>query len=439
MATVRTPLEAAALPYITNPNGLRRWGVAYAACLAGERDAPVIWGVDSHTHGQYFDGSQLVTANADCLLVSPAAVLRRLMARRTGVDPGEGFIFPNDSRVTSGGGITTGVYQGPSLLRNNRRFTSASHTLTLAVPGGGAADRVRLIQGNGSMGTDGAIPGTGGASNAQITYAKNGGGAQNLTAPTNTGLSLVDEITVADGDSIVVNGPSSGQNTFLGFELRKNTSQAAVPVHRVGQMGYTAANIGGGVHNGTLWNPNGTNTLTAPQVAAQIRAHYKWAEAGAKGGKGVVVIATGTNEQSKQASATGIDCGVTPSLFRTMLTTIVQQIAADGWCTLLVSPCPSGSELTALGAEPLTSYSAVARQVAMDNDHVAHIDVADIWGGGHDPITLQPVDPSTKAAAIAAAGVQLRDPNSSHPTKIGYVHGYARPVEKVLTSFPQGL
>ena len=76
---------------------------------------------------------------------------------------------------------------------------------------------------------------------------------------------------------------------------------------------------------------------------------------------------------------------------------------------------------------PLSSYAAMAYHVASTNANCAMLDIASnaTWGGGFagldsagEPV---PVTDSEKATAIAAAASGgLRDPNSSHPTALGY-------------------
>jgi hypothetical protein len=185
-------------------------------------------------------------------------------------------------------------------------------------------------------------------------------------------------------------------------------------------MGYTLPNMGGGVYNGTLWTPDGTNILSSSQRTASLRAHYRWA-----GTSGLMIINFATNEQTKELLATGIDCGVTPALFQSALTTIVQQVTSDGWCVVINMPCQSGSE-TASPNDPLRTYAKLARQVAIDNAHVAFHDSADYWGRSSAAVT----------AAGASGTYQKRDPNSSHPSILGYADGYAGPWDRICTMTP---
>lgn len=410
--------EQVSPPFITNPDGLVRWRQALAGAFFGQ--APICYVGDSHTYGEWWDGSTNQTGNATALLKSPAAQLRDLFAASYGAT-GEGFVFPSDSRVTSGGGVSTGVYSGPSVIRNNRLFTSASHTLTLTIPAG--ITRLGSICANRTNET------------GVLSVTRNGVATTSVT-PDDSNTPSVTEFVCSPGDVFVFTGENSKSHTTLGFTF--GTSQTVgVPVHRMGQMGYTVPTMGGGSENGVLWK-NSSTLLSDAQVQTNIRAIYKWQEVVTGGGKGVVIIQFATNEQSKQLDSSGQHYGITPDLYGEALTTIVQQIADDGWCSLLVSPCPSGSELTTTGAEPLTSYAAEAKAVALANDHTAFIDIADLWGGGFDPYTGELVSSAEKAAAIAAAATaELRDPTSSHPTPKGY-GDYARFIYRALTSMAPG-
>jgi hypothetical protein len=170
----------------------------------------------------------------------------------------------------------------------------------------------------------------------------------------------------------------------------------------MGKPGFTVANMLGGVYNGVLASTNGSTVWTAEQQREYIRSCYAGLPA-----KSLVSIMFGTNEQSKQLETAGLDCGVTPALFEQALQTIVTQIAADGLCVLLVSPCPSGSENVAAGAAPLTTYSAAMRAVAEASEHCAFFDIAEMWGTG-------------AAAVEAAYNAGMRDKTSSHPMRRGY-------------------
>jgi hypothetical protein len=402
-------------------------------------------------------------------------------------------LYPNDDRVTGSWGISTGVSTGPAIQRNNRRFTAAAtvtatttsgspnltaisnmttpvnwtagmmvsgpgipagttllsvnigassavmsnnatasasgvtvtpaKTLTYTIPSGKSITRLRFISGNRATET------------GVVSAWKNGVAAGSITSANNDTPSYT-EFACTDGDVFVFADPPSSALTCLGLEIR--TAQThGVPVHRMGRQGYTIANLIGGIYNGLIGSPDGSTVLTAAQIAAEIRACYKWANPSPGF---VFVLPYGTNENTKQLLATGIDCGLVPSLFRLVADIVIKQVTADGGIVVLLSPCPSPTENTANGAAPLSAYAAMLYSLAVGSAKTAMVDVASsaTWGGGFSGLdaTGRPieVDDATKAAAIAAAAsAGLRDPNSSHPTASGY-QSYADLVYAALVS-----
>jgi len=389
---------------ITNPNGLRRWRAALADGLNAE--APIVCVGDSHTFGQNANGSMTANPsdNAADSQLNYVGQLRQLLSRTYG-DPGEGFILSNPARdnrvVAVGGGTFSSPGQAVSIIHNNYRLTANSQNLTIAIPTGNGITRLGVIQSNNS-------------GDAAVTWSQNGNSMGNVSAVSGSGVPFNTYLAVNPGDSIVITGPASGQNTILGFSFR-TTQTAGVVVHRIGAGGYTQGFMLGGDYNGQLGTLDGSSFFTTGQQQANVSAHYTWA-----GAKGLVLIMYGTNEQTNQLGSAGLHNGITPTIFQSGLQTTVNQIVADGWCALLVSPCPSGSENHTVGAAPLTSYATAMKTVAAITDHVACIDIGDLWGTG-----------STAVTAASAAG--LRDAGSSHPTRSGY-GDEARNIYKVINA-----
>jgi hypothetical protein len=395
-------------PALVNPTGISRWLTALAS--AGAADAPIFYIGDSHTYGEYWNGTELKEDDATCSVNSPAARLRELFAATYG-DPGEGFWFPNDGRITAGGGIVTGIATGPAVQRNNARFTKEGHTLTVTIPAGKAITRLSFLCANRETET------------ATVTATKNGTPTTSITSTGTPATPTRQDYSCTEGDVFVFTGPAAGALTCLGFVLR--TAQThGVPVHRMGRRGYTVPNVIGGVYNGLLGAAeNGTIILTAEQIQREIRACYRWSGAASF----LVILQYGTNENTKQFQASGIDCGVTPGLFRSALSTIIQQVNTDGGDVLLAGPCPAPTEITAGAASPLSAYTTMAYSLAVDSAHCSMLDIASnaAWGGGFSgldgaqrPIEVTDAEKATAVAAAATAG--LRDPSSSHPTPLGY-------------------
>lgn len=391
------PQTLAGIP-ITKPTGLRRWRAALAAAKFGE--APICCGVDSHTFGQFADGTNNTdaTANLTNAVRGYVGQLRSLFAQTYG-DPGEGFLMPNysaEGRITQGAGVATNAPH-PAVLRRHAYLSPGGYpnaTLTYTVPAG--VFFLGLILEN-----------TAGLTSP--TWTKDGAIQGAWTTLDNTGGMNFTYHGVAPGQVVVIKGDNTTSANVIGLVAR--TARVGVPVHRMGVGGITQSEMLGGSFNGVLATVDGSTIWTAPQQQAYVRAHYKWEPS-----KGVVIIMAGTNEQSLQLGSAGYGNGITPAIYAQGLTTTVQQIAADGWCTLLVGPCPSGSENVTAGAAPLTSYKAQMQAVATANDHCSYIDIADAWG--------------LSAAAAYAAG--LRDQTSSHPTYKGY-GDEARLIHRVLT------
>jgi hypothetical protein len=393
---------SSSFPSLVNSAGLDRFRTAKASALVA--DAPVFCGYDSHTFSEYWDGAALQTTDNLCFDKGWPSKVRDLFAATYG-DPGEDFWFPGDDRVVTVGGASTGLATGPAILRNNWRPTTVGQTKQVTIPAGKGITRFRIHSGN-RAGETGVL-----------TVQKNGGAVASVTSQNNDTPNYV-EYACGDGDVFLMTGPSSSAITILGFGLR--TAQThGVPVERMGRMGYTIANLIGGVYNGMYGSPDGTTILTAAQIAAEIRACYQGFD---RPNGFVFVLVGGTNENSKQLLSTGLDCGVTPGLYGLVADIVIKQVTADGGCVLLVSPCPAPTEQNTNGAAPLSTYAAMSYSLALTNRHCAFLDIAADPGVGGGFSAIDPsgqpveVDDVTKAAAVAATGANGdRDPNSSHP------------------------
>jgi hypothetical protein len=397
------PQTVAGLP-VTNLNGLRRWRAALADAFNAE--APIVCVGDSHTFGQNADGtdSSPNTSTAADGTLGYVGQLRSLFAGVYG-DPGEGLWLPSnsyDSRVTLGGAPTSFASPGqaPFLMRYNMRLTSASKTITVTVPTG--ATRMMVVQANQ-------------AGNNSSTWSLNGSNQGAITTLTNTGVPTLTYLTVVAGQPVVLTGPASGNDTFLALGFR-TTQTSGVPCHRIGVSGQTLWTMLGGVYNGVTGTFDGSNFYSTVQQTANVQACYQWA-----GSKGLLLLYTGTNEQSLQLGTAGLGNGVTPAIMAAGVQFAVNQAVADGWCCLLVGPPPSASENVSAGAQPLTAYTSALRSIAASTDHCAMVDIADLWGG------------NTSAAKTATSNAGLRNSGDSHPTRAGY-GDIARAIHRVLTA-----
>jgi len=384
---------------VTNPFGLRRWRASLADALS--TDAPIVCVGDSHTFGENANGSLTANPgdNAVDSVLGWVGQLRTLFALTYGA-AGEGFWFTNPAKegrvVNSGGSTFSGPGQAAGPMRQNFRLQTGN-TLTMTVPTG--ATRLVVVQANL-------------AGNVSSSWSLNAVGQGSISSLTGTGIPIVTTLAVVGGQPVVITGPASNADTFQAFAWR-TAQTSGVPIHREGVGGNTQPNMRGGVYSGQLGTTDGSSFCTNAEQLARVQSHYLWA-----GARGLVVMYTGTNEQSLQNTA-GIDGLVTPAIMQASVQFAVTQIVSDGWCALLIGPPPSASEL--LGAFPLSSYSASLQAIAATTDHCAFIDVADLWGG----------DDSADKLLTSNAG--LRDPGSSHPSRAGY-GDIARNVYRVLNS-----
>lgn len=393
---------------IINPFGLRRWRASLADAL--NVDAPIVAVGDSHTFGQNANGND-TSLNTDKGPDAPLAwcgQLRSLFGVTYGF-PGEGLWLPSatyDSRVTIGGGAVsfTNPGQAPALMRFNTRLTSTSQTITVTVPTG--VTRMMVVQANQS-------------GNVSSTWSLNGTGQGSISTLTGTGVPILTYLAVTAGQPVVITGPASGNDVFQGIGFRTATTNG-VPVHCVGVGGQTQWNMQGGAFNGVTGTSDGSTFYSTAQQQANVSACYKWA-----GARGLVIMYFGTNEQALQLGSAGLNNGITPPIFQAGIQLAVNQIAADGWCTLLVGAPASASENQAANALPLTSFSSVMSQVASATDHVAFCNISDLWGG------------NTSAAKLATSNAGLRNAGDSHPTRAGY-GDIARALHSVLGAYPLG-
>lgn len=398
-----TSMSMAGVP-ITNPSGLRRWRAALADALFAE--APIVVGGDSRVYGQNANGSLTFTpadGRADAPLCF-AGQLRSLFAQQYG-DPGEGYISPvgdlDSGAVVAGSGFAfTGHGQAGSLLRRNWRLPPAASTITLIA----APSNVTRVQTILSSHTGEA------AGQFQI----NGGTVTSLGFGTSDDVPSLKSTAVTSGQVFNAANNAGGNVTYLGFCLR--TAQTnGVPVHRIGVPGNTIGDWQGGVFNGVYGTYDGSTFSTAAEQTIAIRAMYKWNPT-----PGLLIVHTGGNEQSLQATANTIGCGVTPAIFKVGVQNVVNTAVSDGWAVLLIGPNASGSELAGAGIQPSTAYSAQLQAIAATTDHCAYLNVDDLWGG------------SDQTAKDNAFNAGLRDHFSAHPFRKGY-GDIARHLHRVLS------
>lgn len=393
-------MPEAGRPVLYNRAGLRRWRAASADALF--TTVPIVCVGDSITAGQGGDNTTGAFNNVPDNTQGWVGQLRTLLASspQTAVSSaGEGFIFCTDSRITNEGGVGNSYACMP--LRNGYRLKSGQK-FKLTVPAG--VTKIGVIQANMPKSFSEA-----GSKEADVTgKTKVGAGAETaMTALTNTGAPIETQITVAEGEEFQVLGPATAQTYIVGLNLL--TGKSGVLVHRVGQVGYVVGDALGGQTLGAL------NQSAANQAIA-AKANCTWA-----GAKGLLILSFLVNDQQFQASGgTTIQRGVTLETFNTWMQTVANTAVEEGFCVLLLGEPRSPAEATGANIASADEYCAVMRNFAMRSEHVAFMDVGELWGT-HTP---------SEELGLTAAG-------SVHPLRPG--HGdIARMVYRALVGYQTG-
>jgi lysophospholipase L1-like esterase len=373
-------------PGLYTATGLQIWRAARGlADAVGATVVPVICLGDSITWGIGSDNTTS-TPNATAITNCFPARLQDLFAASpiTGLqNPGEGFIFANDSRVTVGGSPVQSLY-ACTLFGQGYRLVGSTQTLTITIPTG--VTSIGVIQGN----TNAAFN-SGGSGLADVTglYQINSGGFSNLTALTGTNIPIVTNIAVAGGNTFEVEGPATAQTYISGFILNNSVTNG-IQVHRGGLNGAVSGSLLGGQNNGVL-------SQTAANQIIAARACYRWAPT-----PGLIIVQFSVNDQQFQnGGGTASQNGVTIALYTAWQTQFALQAIADGWDVIFVGgPNDAGY---APGYPTLDQYIASMRTVASANPTtMAQMAVGDMWGG---------------YANSQALGVQVS--GSVHPNKAG--------------------
>lgn len=372
-----------ARPILYNPTHLRRWRAALG--LADQAVVPVVVAGDSITWGIGADNTT-GTSNANALLNGICGRLQSQFAnsfRTFLANPGEGFIFPDDSRVTAAGGPVQNLW-APSAFGRGFRLIGATQTLTLTIPAG--VTSIGIIQGNAN-----AAFNAGGSGLADVTglYNINGGANTAMTALTGTNAPIVTTVAVAAGNTFQVLGPATAQTYIAGFIL-STAAANGLQVHRVCLNGAVTGSLLGGQATGAL-------SQTAANQIIAARACYSWNAI-----PGIVIVQFTVNDQQFQnGGGTASQNGVTLTNYTNWMQQFCNQAVADGWPVLLMGgPRDVGYNP---GLPTLDQYVAALKAISTATDHVAFVDVGEMWGG---------------YASSQADGIQLV--SSVHPNKAGH-------------------
>jgi lysophospholipase L1-like esterase len=369
-------------PRLYAPTHLRRWRAALA--LADQQVVPVVVAGDSIMWGTGSDNTTSTT-NATAIVKGACARLRSYFASHTRTlltNPGEGFIFPNDSRVTVAGGAVQNAW-ACTPFGQGYRLIGATQTLTFTVPAG--VTSVGVIQGNMDQAFNAA-----GSNLADVAglYNINGGGNIALTALTGTDLPIVTSIAVTAGQTFQVIGPATAQTYIPGFILN-SASTTGVQVHRVCLNGAVSGRLLGGQTSGTL-------DKTAGLQVYSERSTYRFCPT-----PGVIIVEFCVNDQQFQnGGGTTSQNGVTQAKYTAWLTQYAAQAVADGWCVLMLGTVRDQG--FAPGFPQVDDYLLALKTLALATDHVAFLDAGEVWG---------------PYAASQADGVQVA--SSVHPNTAG--------------------
>lgn len=334
-----------------NARGLRRWHVAEANARFNVANIVAIG--DSISVGVGADGQPNGTpGTAYDDTVRPrgwVGHLRSHFADKYG-NTGPGWISAPDNglRVTLANGALSATY-GPR--EQGFRITGATHTATITTSE--TFTGIEFWTWDGGSGTfnvtiDGGAPQSFNAGTGNINL-------RTWTKHTISGLS--------DATHTVVFGNPSASAFFAGVNAYRQTT--GVRVHRMAKSGDTTNNVLG------LDSINNANTEAKARSLAAI---------GLVPAANLVIVALGVNDHGNQASTdttTQAQPGTTPDQYEANMRAIANQAVAAGAAVLLLGeprrPAPTG-------AYTEQDYWDRAKKIAQDTDHVAFLDINDVWG-----------------------------------------------------------
>jgi lysophospholipase L1-like esterase len=390
-------------PSLWNKYGLRRFRAFSGDAMF--KTVPIVCVGDSITFGQGGNNNTGAPENEPDAAEGWVGQLRKILGsspQSAAQNPGEGFWFPDESRVTVTGGVSNNW--ACAALRHAERLIKNTQTLSFTVPAG--VTSVGVIQANMPKSFNEA-----GSKLADVTgsYKLGAGSETALTALTNTGLPVAQFISATGGEVFTVFGPASAQTYIVGFVMR--TASSGFLLHRMGQPGYVSGDLLGGQNTGVLNQTEATNQTYA------VRATYRWSE------PGLIILSFGTNDQNFQSSGgTTAQRGVTLAKYTEWMKQYANQAVADGWCVLILGEPRNPNEPTGAGISSSDEYWGAMKAFALESEHVAFMDVGELWGNN-----------------AAATALGLTESNTVHPNRKG--HGdIARMVYRAITgSAPVGI
>ena len=334
------PLGAISGLNLVQPTHLRRWRAAL-----GDADfARVVISCfgDSITEGRYANGAAATDAAAQALWDGRGwpARLRKLFQPVYG-DIGPGYIVAQqplaqfDGRIAYSGTVSNSNTMAPfGFGVQFANGASATFTLPACVGFDIHAWHSTGVTGVWTYTIDGGAPITPAAAT----------GADTLYTVSVAGLSLA-------AHTVVINGPPTLRVDIAGVRPYKTTT--GVEVNRFG--------FGGGL-------ANRFSTTTRGKSASHLQTATK-----------LGIFMFGYNDWANQPGY-GTGVGQIPSAYKATLKAETDYLTTTaGGCALLV-PDPYGTATGAARPFAQTDYTAVMRDLANENDHVAFLDLNRVWG-----------------------------------------------------------
>jgi hypothetical protein len=374
--------RAATGPVLYNPRGLRRWRAAYDGCLF----APAHISVEGDSIADGVGATGNATQNTDNVaadLKGWPGQLRARLAAKFGVAqagliaPRNGSTVDPDARVARSGGAsisTTGPMWGGWGISGNNGPASAAASITFTLPRCTAFD-ILTFQST-------ASPLTG-----AFTYAVDGGAAVPIA---NTGNGYV---------AYPVTGLSDATHTVV---------LTGVSVSRFTRAGWTLLDSFG-------LGSNADSSASAPALERLASSYGAWAPH-------LSIIGFLHNDWALQLTANPSGIFSTPENYETYLRNAVARAVAPGVGSVLLLAPQVAPTQTVPSGRPITDYHAVMKKIALDTDHVAHLNVNEKVGSVAQALDVgfhyngTTVHPSVRGYGMMAS---LLDATLTRPDIIG--------------------
>ncbi len=346
---------ASATPRLYSPHGLRRFRARLAdADISRVRVLAVGHSV---VFGKGAAGTNTET-DAEAAVNSWPGRLRARFARDFG-DPGEGWLHFGDSRVsigTSTGAGTRGIF-------SRGRRLAAGQTMTITLP---ACTGFDLMIWKDSA-TNTGVP----------SYAVDGAAAVTPAQPAtgNDYFAIIPVTGLTDAPhTVVLSGPATGSATVSAIAARRSATGVAVS-----RLAVASAKIG---------DLTTAATFTADQQDSVRRATFIGTDAH------LVILEFQSYDQQGQTPLAD---------WRARHQAIIDKVVGNGGCVLLLGDPDQGNPAAGIIQ---SQYADELVKLAADNDHVAYLSIADLWG-------------TYGQGAAADMGLYVAT-STTHPSRRGY-------------------